>query len=434
MSLRRRLSPLFTLALLGLPSPARAGVEVSGDLLRIDYNDTGTWNDPETAHGLQYQAFPDFWIDFTSYGISYQLLSVAWHDGDGAASAYAVGGTSSGYTTPLSTFTTVTLEDASDSTAARSHWVGTAKNLVFDKVEAWDLDASTAIVTLTITNSGPSDASGLVFLFGVDPDQEYEEGVRTTEDDTLDVDSDGIDDWVESASPRTGLSIGFGACDPQTTELGHYDDWQAETGSDVILADKQGNESDAAMGLRVTLPGVLGPGKTTVAGLVVAVARDSNTARDNYLAAAGYCPSCDADADGFQGPLCSGDDCDDTAASVYPGAVETWYDGVDQDCSGGSDYDQDGDGHDTAASGGDDCDDLDVSIWEDCNGDSAHDTASDDHPGSRDTGRPSGPNVLVLGHGLCGCSSASGGANGGLLWALLALVARRRRQATVTTT
>ena len=52
-------------------------------------------------------------------------------------------------------------------------------------------------------------------------------------------------------------------------------------------------------------------------------------------------------------------DCDDTDASVYPGATETWYDGVDGDCDGGSDYDQDGDGFDHEDYGGEDCDDLD---------------------------------------------------------------------------
>ena len=75
----------------------------------------------------------------------------------------------------------------------------------------------------------------------------------------------------------------------------------------------------------------------------------------------------DLDGDGFS--TCDGD-CDDTpgscddgvsttetdctaAAAVWtaggtdfnPGMTETWYDGVDSDCSGGSDYDQDGDGY-----------------------------------------------------------------------------------------
>ena len=50
-------------------------------------------------------------------------------------------------------------------------------------------------------------------------------------------------------------------------------------------------------------------------------------------------------------------DCDDSDPAVNPGASEAWYDGVDQDCSGGSDFDADGDGFEHSSGGGDDCDD-----------------------------------------------------------------------------
>jgi hypothetical protein len=78
----------------------------------------------------------------------------------------------------------------------------------------------------------------------------------------------------------------------------------------------------------------------------------------------------DRDNDGADAIAAGGDDCDDYSHDVNPGADEVWYDGVDEDCSGGSDFDQDGDGFDTADGGGDDCDDTDAAI----------------HPGAWETG------------------------------------------------
>jgi MYXO-CTERM domain-containing protein len=66
----------------------------------------------------------------------------------------------------------------------------------------------------------------------------------------------------------------------------------------------------------------------------------------------------DGDGDGYSG--C--DDCDDTDAAIYPGAADTWYDGIDSDCAGDSDYDADGDGDDHADYGGGDCNDEDASV------------------------------------------------------------------------
>jgi hypothetical protein len=64
---------------------------------------------------------------------------------------------------------------------------------------------------------------------------------------------------------------------------------------------------------------------------------------------------CDTDADTFVGIDFGGDDCDDDDASVYPGAPELPYDGVDQDCDPTTpDDDIDGDGFLLAQ----DCDDT----------------------------------------------------------------------------
>jgi hypothetical protein len=84
----------------------------------------------------------------------------------------------------------------------------------------------------------------------------------------------------------------------------------------------------------------------------------------------------DADADGYvpdgyagyptvgvtgTGALPDGD-CDDEDASINPVATDTWYDGVDQDCDGADDYDKDGDGYASSDYTGGDCDDDDTSI------------------------------------------------------------------------
>ena len=70
----------------------------------------------------------------------------------------------------------------------------------------------------------------------------------------------------------------------------------------------------------------------------------------------------DVDGDGFEGAAVGGEDCDDQDAAAYPGAAETPYDGIDQDCDGADVVDLDGDGHASVLAGGDDCDDADPAI------------------------------------------------------------------------
>ena len=65
----------------------------------------------------------------------------------------------------------------------------------------------------------------------------------------------------------------------------------------------------------------------------------------------------DDDGDGFS--IADGD-CDDGNANSYPGAVEIWYDGVNQDCADEQDFDADEDGFD--GDGGEDCNDANPEI------------------------------------------------------------------------
>ncbi len=73
---------------------------------------------------------------------------------------------------------------------------------------------------------------------------------------------------------------------------------------------------------------------------------------------------CDRDSDGFDGPQCAGDDCDDDVFEFNPLAAEVWYDGIDQNCDGANDWDADEDGFDSAP-WGTDCDDADAAIHPD---------------------------------------------------------------------
>jgi hypothetical protein len=70
----------------------------------------------------------------------------------------------------------------------------------------------------------------------------------------------------------------------------------------------------------------------------------------------------DLDGDGVRGPAFGGEDCDDHDPSVFPGAEDPPYDGVDANCDGANDDDADGDGLADAGHGGADCDDTDPTI------------------------------------------------------------------------
>ena len=67
----------------------------------------------------------------------------------------------------------------------------------------------------------------------------------------------------------------------------------------------------------------------------------------------------DRDGDGYGAVgIGEGTDCNDDDSTIYPGALDPCYDGVDSDCAKDDDYDADMDGYRSAEYGGDDCDDL----------------------------------------------------------------------------
>ena len=80
--------------------------------------------------------------------------------------------------------------------------------------------------------------------------------------------------------------------------------------------------------------------------------------RDGYGSSASEC-RCSTEGS-YDSALAT--DCDDASSSASPALAEIWYDGIDEDCDGGSDYDQDGDGYDALAWSGSDCADTDSTI------------------------------------------------------------------------
>ncbi|MEO0606521.1 MAG: MopE-related protein, partial [Myxococcota bacterium] len=133
------------------------------------------------------------------------------------------------------------------------------------------------------------------------------------------------------------------------------------------------SDLDVGAGATVLATGTGGQSLLAVDGRIV-VGSDANliiegctvgAGNRQFLENLGRALTCDRDADGVANPLadCGGLDCDDDDATVFPGATEIVYDGVDQDCDGASDFDADGDGIDSDAFDGDDCDDTDATVF-----------------------------------------------------------------------
>lgn len=73
----------------------------------------------------------------------------------------------------------------------------------------------------------------------------------------------------------------------------------------------------------------------------------------------------DVDGDGIKAAVVGGADCNDNDKNISPCVAEQWYDGVDQNCDGYNDYDQDGDGYLHSSGGGIDCNDTNEDIYPD---------------------------------------------------------------------
>ena len=198
-----------------------------------------------------------------------------------------------------------------------------------------------------------------------------------------DVDEDGFGDpdaIFRACEPPEGYIEAGGDCDDADATIfpGAVESWYDGVdgdcdGADDYDADRDGYTSDAFGGADCDdTSGDFRPGVTEVCD-----GRDNNC--DGFIdedGASGTSPFyVDTDRDGWGivgsprfactaplGYAARSGDCDDSDNLIRPSAVETWYDGVDQDCDGASDYDSDSDGLDSITFAGLDCDDADAEI------------------------------------------------------------------------
>ena len=207
--------------------------------------------------------------------------------------------------------------------------------------------------------------------------------------DDYDADVDGYVSDSHGGLPTGGVAgsgaLPTGDCDDTSSGVnpGASDAWYdgVDTdcaGNDDYDADADSFVPDAWLGLTTTY--VAGSGSLPGGDCDDSVASVNPGATDTWYD--GLDQDCageddyDADADGYvpdaydglstthvagSGSLPAGD-CDDTDSGIHPAATDSWYDGIDQDCDGADDYDADGDGYSSADFSGTDCDDADTAI------------------------------------------------------------------------
>ena len=371
------------LGLLASLSIAQAGEVVEGDALRVHYNDYGLWNDGAQAKGLQV-LHDETWVDYTWPGTPFAAWHLAWDDGGSGPEQY--------YATAVGPATNTEVSDA-ELTSAEG-WLSIAHeyeagDLAVRKTEAWATDGKTMLVHFRAHNVRDRTLTDLRLLYSVDPDQDNSLGTTDTINELIDLDADGVGDLLLAEGPTSGFTMAIGSC--AAAELGVNARWQQSHDADVELLDPLGEQGDVAIAIRVGAEGDLAAGDSLGVSFLVVLADTPEDAVAEFEAQLDLCSSCDLDGDGWLAEACGGSDCDDDEPGAFPGGTETWYDGVDGDCDGESDYDADMDGHDAEEHGGDDCDDEDPlvnpsaddapydGLDDDCSGGNDYDVDGDGH-------------------------------------------------------
>ncbi len=316
---------LLTLALLTLPAPA--GQTLTGDYVEANYSDHGVWNWSAASAGLKIRdSTSSSFADVTWPGNPWSQLRIGYTQAGTDITWYAQN-TSSG---AASSMTVDSEDDNSSGTTLESEYSYTAGDLTLVKTETWDESGTAMVIAFELTNDGADDMTDLRLLHAIDPDQDSSTyGTTHTANDVEDADSDGTDDWVGSEGIYSGWTVGYGLCD-LSDELGHAN-WS--TSVDASLTDSGGGSADWTMHWRHEV-GTLAAGDTVTFEVIFASGASGADAQAAYidLRTTG-CSTCNEDGDDDLAEDCGFDDCDDSDASIYPGADET-CDGDDNDCDG----------------------------------------------------------------------------------------------------
>lgn len=345
MTLARSTRRLALLAVLTASGAALAGQTLTGTDVSVHYDDYGIWNWSDSEYSLVYTTATGVTQDVTYPGTPWAHLHVEYDQG-GVAYEYSA---NSAYGSDI---TVVSETDRTDSTTLIAIYEYAAGDLEITKIEYWELGGTVISQQFILHNAGATDLSSVRFQWATDAGVDYDYYSNfSTLNDVDDLDGDGVDDWVVSVGPSSGIAVGFAPCDPDSASLGHSADWDED--ADRALSDDNEAEGDHSMNW-VHAEGALAAGDTVLASNLVVLADDEATAEGLVSSESDLCDICDADGDGALAGWCGGDDCDDDDATVYPSADETDAaihpdaqevcdaDDVDEDCDGLSDDFDDG--------------------------------------------------------------------------------------------
>ena len=365
------------LLLLLVPSVASASGAMSSSIWEVNYGDCGTWNDPGAGAGVlvndpNVASAAYGWNDISYTGSPWQQLTVEFEIG---GTAYLYEANDGQSTCDFA----IDEEDINGSNALHVMTVGDLVIMKYEQITGYGTTATidsggtytywdhyyTGRVWFEVWNQGAADMDDFRLMWALDPAVDQDSyGWTTTYNDVENEDtSDSYDDWATSQG-SSGLTFGLSPCEPGVGEIGFS---SLDTDADGSWSDPGDAWGDQSVHWSYQV-GTLQAGDANSMGFFFGAG--SSYTRTEYItvnSANGsitgddYCGECDYDGDEFTAEWCGGNDCDDEDASINPFIAETWYDNVDSDCDGWSDFDQDGDGYDSDGYGGTDCDDTDDS-------------------------------------------------------------------------